>query len=460
MAAVSFLLRIILRLGSALLVAAPLAAAPGPAPVAALPAEWDLPAALDRAMQANPELVSARLEAEREEGGRLQLRARLLPRVTAYASTDEREDALIDRSPFEFGLPPSQRAAVAKWGYDVRIEVRQMVFDGLATWNYLERQNVRRRQALLRVTSVANEVVAAVRQSFDAVLVRRIQLAAEAQRVADLTQLADYAARKQAVGEIAELDLLNARSLLEGAKAEQADLERELTLAEQQFSRLLQLPPDTAPLRLAGEFAPRVFSLEYSAALSLAFKHRPDLESAALAVEATKRQQYALRGEYLPRFEGFASWANRSSYYNSSRDLSGWTVGASGTWNLFDGGDLRGRRLSARAERRIAETKLGDLELQVGSRLRELYQGLAQSRKAMTAQDTSRQFAARAFQAARRLYENGQASLEKVLQAQMISRQADNRYLDAVYRYNSLVAQIEQAIGGAAQDSGPAAWTR
>jgi outer membrane protein TolC len=233
MATVLRSLRFQLFFGLALSVFLPAFGAPKPtAPSTPLPAVWTLPAALDRAMQANPELVSARLEVEREEGARWQVRARMLPRVSAVASTDERDSSLIDRSPSEFNQPPSQRSAVAKWGYDIRIEVRQMVFDGLATSNLVERQRLRREQAELRIASVANEVVTAVRQSYDAVLVRRAQLAAETQRVADLSQLADYAARKQAVGEIAELDLLNARSLLETARAEQADIERELTLAD------------------------------------------------------------------------------------------------------------------------------------------------------------------------------------------------------------------------------------
>lgn len=434
--------------------ALPKASSPADVP---LPAVWDLPAALERAMQANPEIRAAQWEAEREEGMRLQVRARMLPRVNAVASTDERQDSLIDRSPSEFSQPPSQRSAVSKWGYDLRIEVRQTVFDGFSTYNLAERQRLRQRQALLRVTAVANEVVMAVRQAYDAVLVRRAQLAAEKQRVADLAQLADYAARKQAVGEIPELDLLNAQSLLQIARAEQSDIERELTFAEQQFGRLLQLPETAAPLALSGDFAARTFELEYSTASALAFKHRPDLESAVLAVEASRRQITALKGEALPRFDAFASWSNRSSYYDSSRTLDGWTIGASGSWSLFDGGESRGRRRAALAERRIAEVKLDDLELQIGSRLRELYQALAQTRKSVDAQESGRQFAARAFQVARRLYENGQTSLEKVLQAQMISRQAENRYLDAVFRYNATVAQIEQAIGGAATDQ-PAAW--
>lgn len=428
------------------------------APSAALPAEWDLSGALQRAMQENPEVLAARYEAEREEGVRLQVQAQLLPRLSASASTDERQESLVDRSAGELGLPPSARSAVAKWGYDVRVEVRQLVFDGLATWNDLSRQKLRQRQAVLRLAGVANEVVAAVRQSYDAVLVRRAQLDAERQRVADLSQLADYAARKHAVGEIAELDSLNAQAQWQSARAELADIERELTMAEQQFARLLHLPADGGPLRLTGRFEPREFALEYSTAVSLAFKRRPDLEAAQLAVQASKRQQYALNGDLLPRFEAYANWAQRSSYYNSSRTLDGWTIGATGTWSIFDGGAMIGKRKAALAERRIAETKLEDIELQIGSRLRELYQSLAQTRQSMAAQDSSRQLAARAFQAARRLYENGQASLEQVLQAQLMSRQAGNRYLEAVYRFNASVASIEQAIGGA--EDAPVAWKR
>lgn len=425
-------------------------------PASDLPAEWSLDLAIQRAMVANPEVLSARYEAEREAGVKLQVMAQLLPRISASASTDERDASLVDRSPGEFNLPPTLRSAVARWGYDVRVEVRQLVFDGLATWNDVARQKLRQRQAVLRLAGVANEIVTAVRQSYDAVLVRRAQLAAERQRVADLSQLADYAARKHAVGEIAELDSLNAQSQLQSARAEQAEIERDLIAAEQQFARLLHLPPDSGELRLAGGFAAREFALEYSAAVSLAFKRRPDLESAHLAVAASKRQQYALNGDLLPRFDAYVNWGQRSSYYNSSRTLDGWTIGATGTWNIFDGGGMLGRRKAALAERRIAETKLDDIELQIGSRLRELYQGLAQTRESMAAQDASRQLAARAFQAARRLYENGQASLEQVLQAQMMSRQAENRYLDAVYRYNATVAQIEQAIGGT--EDAPAAW--
>ena len=426
-------------------------------PTDPLPSVWDLPAALQRAMQANPNIQAARFEAEREEGVRLQVQARLLPRVSASASTDERSSSLIDRSPYEFNLPPSNRSAVARWGYDLRVEVRQLVFDGLSSWNSAQRQKLRQRQAVLNLMNVANQTVGAVRQAYDAVLVRRAQLAAERQRVTDLMQLTDWAARKQALGAIAEYELLTVQAQLEQARAELADIERDHIFAEQEFRRLLLLPGDAGPLGLTGKFEPRVFELAYSVALGLAFQHRPDLESATLAVAAGKRQERAIIGGYLPRFDVFASFAERTSYYNSARTLDGWTIGAMGSWNLFDAGESRGRRLAARAERRQAETRLTQVEHNIGSRLREQYQGLDQARAAVVAQDAARQLAARAHHQAQRLYTNGQVSLESVLQSQLTARQADNRYLDVVYRFNVLVAQIEFAIGGVAAEPPAAA---
>ncbi len=424
------------------------------------PQEWNLASALQRAMQANPDLLAAKYEVEREEGVRLQVQARLLPRITASASADEREAGLVDRSPTEFNVPPSQRSAIALRGHDLRIEVRQLAFDSFSAWNQVQRQKLRKKQSYLNFLNTANQTAGLVRQVYDAVLLRRKQLEGERHRVEDLEQLVGWAARKQEVGEIAEFELLTAQTQLQTARAEVSDAERELLNAEQQFRRLLQIPDTKAPLMFVGEIEMRQFELGYDAAVELAFKRRPDLESATLAVAATKRQQRALLGDQLPKFEFFASYGMRSSYYDSSKYLQGWTIGALGQWNLFDGGDNRGRRRALLAERRIAETRLDEIEHQLVSRLRELYQELAQSRQAITAQESGKKLASRALHQARRLYENGQAGMEQVLQSQMVALRAENRHLESIYRYNVTVSRIEFAIGGAEDEaiSGVAPW--
>jgi outer membrane protein TolC len=75
-------------------------AQPGLGPVGEV---WTLEHALARAMEANPDLLAAKYEVERQEGARLQVTARLLPTVTASAGLNQREQGLVD-------IPPSQRA--------------------------------------------------------------------------------------------------------------------------------------------------------------------------------------------------------------------------------------------------------------------------------------------------------------------------------------------------------------
>jgi len=464
------------RLAAGLLwigLAAPLAAADAPAsglaagsPFGAAPglvgsgSTWTLEQALARAMEFNSDLLAAKHEFERQEGVRLQVRAGLLPVVAASAGANERGQGLVDIPPSQRLLPPSPETSVALYSYDVRLEVRQLVFDGFSSWNQIKRQQLMSKQAYLTLHATVMRVATLVRQAFDSIQLRTALLAAEQRRVGEFEQLVELTKRKHAVGEIPEFESLRAEAELQGARAELAEARRGLAQAEQSFRRLLQLVDGGGNLALMGAFEARTFTLPLGDALGQARANRPDLEGAVLAVEAAKRNETAQNGRYLPRVEVFASYGTRSSYYNSSIRLDGWTFGAAGQWSLFEGGANRGRKLSARAERRAAESRLADTEHQITSKLRELYQGLEHARATMEAQEKSVQLAARASRDARRLFEVGQASLEQVLQAGMTHRRAESRHGESVYEFNALIAEIEFSVGGRLGDSLvlPEAW--
>jgi len=446
--------------------AAPLGAAdsaagrPGPGLSAPAPsgqppagAPWTLELALARAMEFNADLLAAKHEFERQEGVRLQVRARMLPNLSASAGANERAQGLVDVPPSQRLLPPSPETSVALDSYDVRIEVRQLVFDGFSSWNQVKRQQLISKQAYLTLHGTVMRTATLVRQAFDAIQLRTALLAAEQRRVEEFEQLVELTNRKHAVGEIPEFEALRAEAELQGARAELAEARRTLGQAEQSFRRLLQISDGGGSLQLAGTFLPRAFGLPLVDAINQARLNRPDLEGAALAVEAARRNEASVNGRYLPRVELFASYGTRSSYYDSAIRLDGWTVGAVGQWSLFEGGATRGQKLSLRAERRAAEARLADTEHQITSKLRELYQGLEHARVAKEAQERSVSLSARASRDARRLYEVGQASLEQVLQAGMTHRRAESRFGEAVYNYNALVAEIEFSVGGRLGDS-------
>lgn len=416
---------------------------------------WTLERALARAMEANPEVSAAKFDVERQEGARLQVVARLLPSVTASAGVNQREQGLVDVSPSQRAnpLPPSKDTAVALFGYDLRIEVRQVVFDGLSSWNTAKRQQLLSKQAYLALRSTVARTVSNVRQSFDAILLRTEAVAAEKRRVEEYVQLVEWASRKKAEGDIRGFELLRAEAELEGARADLAEAVRSLGQAEQGFRRLLQISNLAGPVNLVGRFEPRSFALPLDEAIKQARATRPDLEAAALAVEAARRSQLADSGNYLPKVEVFASYGSRTSYYTSSIRLNGWTYGVAGQWALFEGGASRGRRISLRAERRSAESKLAEAEQGIVSKLHELYDGLRQAKVAMEAQGKSVSLSAQASSDARRQYEVGSANLEQVLQAGISYRRAESRLNEAIFNYNSIVAEIEFSVGGQVIDS-------
>lgn len=420
-------------------------------PAVAIP--WTLERAVDRAMEANAELLAAKHEFERQEGIRLQVRARVLPSVAASGGVNERAQSLVDESPSQRLQPPSPDTAVALYGYDVRLEVRQLVFDGFSSWNQLKRQQLITKQTYLTLFNTAIRTATQVRQAFDAIQMRGGLAASEQRRVEEFEQLVTLTRRKQAVGEVPEFELLRAEAELYGAQAELADAGRALGQAEQSFRRLLQIVDHGEPLQLAGQFVARDFKLPLDEAISRAIANRPDLESAALGLEAAKRNERSLKGRYLPRVEVFGSYGARSSYYNSSVRLEGWTFGASGQWSLFEGGAAKGQEMVLRAERRAAEDRLADTRHQVTSRLRDLYQGLQQARVAMESQGRGLDLSSRASRDARRMFEAGQANLEQVLQSGVTYRRAVSRQAEAVYNYNSIVADIEFSVGGQLGDS-------
>jgi outer membrane protein len=416
---------------------------------------WTLERALARAMEANPDLLAAKYDVERQEGARLQVQARLLPSINASAGLNQREQALVDLPPSERTNPPPPSAdtAVALRAFDMSIVVRQVLFDGLSSWNQAKRQQLLGKESYLNLLGAVARTVSLVRQGFDAILLKTEAVAAEHRRVDEYVQLVEWTARKNAAGEVPEFELLRAEAELEGARADLADAVRALGQAEQSFRRLLQISDSAGPINLEGRFEPRLFDLPLAEAISRARANRPDLKAAALEVEAARRSQLADTGNYLPKVDAFASYGTRSSYYSSSIRLNGWTYGIEGQWNIFEGGAARGRRMSLRADRRAADTKLAQTEQGIVSSLHELYQGLEQSKVAMEAQGKSVSMSARASRDARRQYEVGSANLEQVLQAGITYRRAESRFNDVVYGYNSTVAQIELAVGGQVSDS-------
>lgn len=414
---------------------------------------WTIEKALQRASEANPDLVAARLDYERQRGVLMQVRAKLLPQLGLSASADKRAEGLIDRTREEFTRPPDTRSFVASSSFDARIEVRQALFDGFESWNQTKRYRALEEQARLTMEAMARRTEALVQQTFDAVLWRREAMVRETERLAGLRQVVDATIRKQVVGEVAEFERFRAEAELELAKSDLVQAKSNLARAEQALRRLLMIPNDETAgtaLILEGELKPRSITTTLAGAIKMAHAHRPDLAAADATLKAAQYGSRAANSGYLPRIDAYVAYGARSSYFDESHRLEGFSGGAVARWSLFDGLETRGRVRAQLAERRAAEVRLGDVNFQIDSQLKELFAGLELSQSAVDSQRAATDLAKRSVAQARRLHQLGQTSFEQVLQAEVSSRRAELGYLEAIFNHNATIAQIEYSVGGAA----------
>lgn len=433
----------------------PLMATPEPLPPvpSVLPSAdrvWTMEQALARALEANPDVQVALAGINRQDGVRLQTAALLYPRLGVSASVERRAESLIDRSPEEFDRIPSLRTALAESSYDSRIELRQVVFDGLSGWNQVKRAALLKKQAAVDAREIYLRVAAQVRQTYAAILYRQRVVEMRRDAVRDLAHLADVAHKRFTAGEISEFESLQALSVLRSTEADLAQAEAELAQGEEGFCRMLYVDKPAGGMRLTGKTEPLEYQETIGAALSRARVERLDLRSAELQLEAVKLAQKAASGAFAPRVEAYVNYGFRSSYYDFGRQLDGWSVGALVRWDIFDSGQTIGAIRMQKADRRMAEIRLAETQRLVGSQVRELFASLEQSKIVIAAHASARDLGERSVREARQLYEVGRVSLEQVLNAELNYRQALLGWLGAVFTLNLTIYQLDYATANEA----------
>lgn len=437
----------------------PMQGLPGLSPELSAPGYvWNLDTAISRALVANPTLVEAKLMVERQVSLAVEAGARGRPQVAITGGHDWRDPGSLDRGP----NPNNQQTALADRSYDIRFEVRQLLFDGGGIAYSVKREKLQTLQTRLALQLAAYRTVALVKQHYDAVLFREATLANAKRREQSLQQVADFTERRWKLGEQTEIDHLRAQTELRLAQADVVKSQRDLQQARIGFARQLYLPvPDASrsiSFTLSGELAPTGLTLPRDEAISLAVARRLDLQSAQIQVQLADAVVKAVKSDAFPKIEANVGYGYRSSYYDYRHDLDGWSAGISGRWPIFDGNAVKARTRAYRVEQRVTQVRLEDMELKVRTEVAELYAGLQLARSSLDAQREARELAEKSLAYSKRGYELGQATLEQVLEMEEVLLRSQNAYAEAILTLNATVAQLEYSVGGAlpgGRDVGP-----
>src|SRR5213592_3023537 len=451
------------------------------------PRRFTLNEAILTALQRNPTLLIAEQEIKRTEGLIIQIRAEVLPHITASGeyewidpnlqgarilgttitgTTPGGTASVVDSAPSQvkdvqaLGVPASAAAksgssnlATSDVSYSISVLGTQLIFNG-TSWPSIRGTFFQRDSAYFAFRNILDQLIAIVKTQFYQIVLNRELVSVNEQSVHLLeAQLKDQQNRFEA-GTVPRFNVLQAEVALYNQLPLLITAQNNLRIAKIVLAKTLGLdfqprPGESPPLEVVGEmpYFPRTIAL--ANAIELGKERRPFLKQARANVLNQKEQVRAAAGQWLPTITttGGGEWV--SSPTNSSwHDISkGWIAQVQGSLPIWDSGAIAGQVIQQRAL--LSETKItyDDDVRQVELEVQTAYSNLQQNQELIKSQEKNVEQAEEALRLAKARLDAGAGTQLDVLNAQVQLLTAQSTRLQALFGYNSSLAEFDRVTG-------------
>ena len=444
------------------------------------------------ALQRNPALLNAEQEIKRTRGVIIQVRAQVLPQVTARGNfewidphlqgarifgpsttgttttpgtTTGGAASLIEALPSqvrEVQTPlaaPSPTPAIISTAeqsdvsYTISVLGTQLIFNG-TSWPQIRGTFFQRDSAYFAFRNILDQLIAIVKTQFYQIVLNRELVSVNEQSVHLLeAQLKDQQNRFEA-GTVPRFNVLQAEVALYNQLPLLITAQNNLRIAKIVLAKTLGLDfqprrGESPPLEVVGEmpYIPRTISL--ANAIELGKERRPFLKQARANVLNQKEQVRAAAGQWLPTITttGGGEWI--SSPTNSSwHDISkGWIAQVQGSLPIWDSGAIAGQVIQQCALLFEAKNTYDDDVRQVELEVQTAYSNLQQNQELIKSQEKNVEQAEEALRLAKARLDAGAGTQLDVLNAQVQLLTAQSTRLQALFGYNSSLAEFDRVTG-------------
>jgi outer membrane protein TolC len=426
------------------------------------------------ALQKNPAILTALEEIKRTKGVIIEIRAQALPQIGpsfTWGWTDPNlnannfstfSGATTPPTPTPPGATPTPpigsgvhalnnlRSDIA---YNVKITGSQLIFN-YSTFRAIRGTFFQRDSAYFALRNTVDQTIANVKTQFYQIIVNRELIVVQEDSVNLLeSQLKDQQNRFEA-GTVPRFNVLQAQVQLYNQipqliAARNAYRISVLTLAKTLGLDFNPARGNAAPLRAKGELPNIPLKVDLLAAIEQAKRNRPFLKQQRANVLNQIEQVHVAIGSWLPNVTASGGGEWLSNDFNSSfGDVSkGWLTTVTGSWPIWDSGMAWGKIQQQRAllsEQKIAyDDDVRQVELEV----QQAATNLQQSQETIVATQKNLETAAEALRLAKARLDAGAGTQLDVLNAQVQQTTAQSTYLQALFSYNSNLAEFARATG-------------
>ncbi len=337
--------------------------------------------------------------------------------------------------------------------YTISVLGTQLVFNG-TTWPSIRGSFFQRDSAYFSFRNILDQLIATVKTQFYQVVVNRELIKVQEQSVHLLeSQLKDQQNRFEA-GTVPRFNVLQAEVALYNQIPQLITAQNNYRIAQLQLAKTIGLDfnplrGENPPLEVVGEmpYIPRNIALVD--AIELGKQRRPFLKQARANILNQNEQLRATAGQWLPTITttGGGEWV--SSPTNSSwHDISkGWIAQVQGSVPIWDSGQIYGQVVQQRALLSEAKISYDDDVRQVELEVQTAYSNLQQNRELIKSQEKNVEQAEEALRLAKARLDAGAGVQLDVLNAQVQLLTAQSTQLQALFGYNSSLAEFDRATG-------------
>ena len=409
----------------------------------------DLAQCVALALEQNTEIRRAKEEVKRREGVAIEVRAELLPKVTASGVFDYQNKKL---APFSIGggfFQPDE----LNWATGVAI--KQLLFDGGAALSKTRAARISQSQSVLLLQNTIDQVVLEVRKTVYMVLLNRSLIDVQTEAVDLREQQLNLQQKKFKAGTVTKFNVLTADVELANTMPQLIRARNNKRVAEVQLARILAMDypleqPDDwmPPVEVVGDlpYQPSAVNLETS--LINGVNNRPDLRASKEELRLQQQLIKAAKAEaFIPKITGSGGYEVIQDPLSSSfpSNLSGPVANISGTWTLFDGLQTTGRLEQLKAQYAAAEVAVEEKRRQVESEVRDAIAKLEEAQELVISQQKNVEQARESLRLAEARFNVGAGIQLDIINAQSNLTQARYNELQGRYDYNLALALLERA---------------
>ena len=415
------------------------------------------------ALHQNPDILRAKEEIQRTRGVIIEIGAQALPHVNPNAELQWTDPNLGRSSSTGFATPtpagvraaatPIQTTSIADTAYAIRITGSQLVFN-YSTFRSIRGTFFQRDSAYFAFRETVDQVIATVKTQFYQVILDRSLIGVQEESVQLLeSQLEDQTNRFEA-GTVPRFNVLQAQVQLYNQIPQLITARNNYRISILQLAKTLGLDFNptrgiAAPIRVVGElvYVPR--KVELLESIESGKQNRPFLKQARANVFNQIEQVHVAIGNSLPNFNTTGGYEVFSSPFTSNwNDISkGWVFGVVGNWALWDSGETYGRVKQQRALLSEAKITYDDDVRQVELDIQQAASNLLQNRELIQATEKTVEQADEALRLAKARLDAGAGTQLDVLNAQTQLTTAHSNRLQALFGYNSSLAEFDRVTG-------------